>query len=58
MSEETIKIIEYITGSPVIKGVFVAHIIGWAILALIVIAVFVITFFTILKSINNKRRWK
>lgn len=58
MADEVIKIIERIAGSPVIKGVFVAHIIGWVILALIVIAVFVITFFTILKSINNKRRWK
>lgn len=55
MADEIIKLIEYITGNPIVQGAFIAYIILAAIVVSIVIAVFVIT----LRSITNKReRWK
>lgn len=53
MADEIIKLIEYITGSPVIQGAVIAYIIFGAIMASIAITFFVITLRTIL---NNRKR--
>lgn len=55
MADEIIKIIEYITGNPVVQGAFVAYIIFGIIVTSIVLAIFVFTFRTIL---SNRKRWK
>ena len=55
MADELIKLIEYITGSPLVQGAFIAYIVFGAIVVSAVIAVFVISVRTIAK---NGRRWK
>lgn len=55
MTDEIIKLIEYITKNPIFQGAFIAYIILAAIVVSIVVAVFVITFRSIL---NNRKRWK
>lgn len=55
MADEIIKLIEYLTGSPVVRGTFIAYLIFGALVVLGVIAVFVITFRAIL---SNRRKWR
>lgn len=55
MAEEIIKLIEYIIGSPIVQGAFIAYLIFGAITLAMVIAVFVITFRAIS---NNRKRWR
>lgn len=55
MAEEIIKLIEYLIGSPIVQGAFIAYLIIGAIVLAMVIAVFVIT----LRAIsNNRKRWR
>lgn len=55
MANEIIKLIEYITGSPVVQGAFIAYIVFFAIVALIAIGIIVFTFCTIF---NIRKRMK
>lgn len=55
MADEIIKLIEYLTGSPIVRGAFIAYLIFGAVVVLGVIAVFVITLRAIL---TNRRKWK
>lgn len=55
MADEIIKLIEYITGSPIVKGAFIAYLIFGAIVVSLVVAVFVIAFRSITK---NGKGWK
>lgn len=52
MVDEIIKLIEYIIGSPIVQGVFIAYIIFGAIVVAMVITIFIIT----LRAIFNKRK--
>ena len=53
MADEIIKLIEYITGNPLVQGAAIAYMIFGAIVLAMVIAVFTITLRAIFK---NKRR--
>lgn len=55
MADEIIKLIEYITGSPIVQGAFIAYLIFGAIVVSLVVAVFVIAFRAIIK---DRKRWK
>lgn len=55
MANEVIKLIEYITGNPVVKGAFIFFIVLFVIVALIAIGIIVSAFCEIF---NNRKRWK
>ena len=63
MGEEIIKVLEYLENSDIVKGFAIGCIIFGIIIFILVVAVFIITFRSIMKtkkeidnSFNNKRR--
>ena len=55
MADEIIKLIEYITGNPVVQGAFIGYVIFSVIVVLVTIAIFTFVLRTIFK---NRKRWK
>ena len=55
MADEIIKIIEYITGNPIVQGAFVVYVIIGAVVVSIAISIIIFAFCQIL---NIKKRWK
>ena len=55
MADEIIKVIEYITGNPIVQSAFIVYVIFGAVVAVTAIAIIIFTFFFIL---NHKKRWR
>ena len=55
MADEIIKLIEYITGNPIVQSAFIVYVILGAVVAIMAIAIIIFTFRQIL---NHKKRWK
>lgn len=55
MADEVIKIIEYITGNPIVQGAAIGYVVFVAIVALIALAIIVYVFHNI---VNMGKRWR